>query len=120
MSFEPISETLLNQIHRESLKESKKKRESGYWIKCPFCGKQVVKKELLKKGCYACGWQGSEEDIELAQAKQIRQTSSSILRKENPHSYWTNCPRCGRRVVREELEKKGCFICGYKPETDDR
>ena len=69
----------------------------------------MVKKELIKKGCYVCGWQGTEEVIELA-----------LIKKEDTHSYWTDCPKCGRRVVREELGGKGCFICGYKPEMADK
>ena len=107
MSSEPISETLLNQIHRESLKESEKRRESGYWIECPSCGKQVVKKELLKKGCYVCGWKGAEEKL-------------TKIKKKQKKSYYTHCLKCGHKVVTEELEEKGCFICGYKPRTDDR
>jgi len=110
--------------HVDESIEAKKRKEaaSKYWMRCPSCGKRVVEKELIKKGCYACGWQGSEEEIELAWAKQITKTGStvSIIKKQNMHSYWINCPQCGRRVVREELERKGCFICGYKTETDDR
>jgi len=60
MIFDSVSETLLNQIHKESLKENEKRRKSGYWIECPSCRKKVVKKELLKKGCYICG--GKIED----------------------------------------------------------
>ena len=120
MSFEPISGTLLNQIHRESLKESEKRRESGYWIECPSCGKQVVKKELLKKGCYVCGWKGTEEEHKLVQAKQLSEASSTIDRKKNTNPYWINCPKCGRRVVREQFEEKGCFICGEKQIKNDR
>ena len=110
--------------HVDESIETKKRKEaaSKYWMRCPSCGKRVVKKELIKKGCYACGWQGSEEEIELARAKQMSQAGSigPLGKKENAHSYWTDCPQCGRRVVSEELEKKGCFICGYKPETENR
>jgi len=30
-----------------------------------------------------------------------------------------NCPKCGHKVVTEELEEKGCFICGHKPKMED-
>ncbi len=33
-------------------------------------------------------------------------------------SYWTYCPKCNTRVVREELIEKGCYICGWKPDPD--
>lgn len=29
--------------------------------------------------------------------------------------YWTDCPQCGKRVVTEELQKNGCYVCGYRP-----
>lgn len=109
MIFDPVSKTLLNQRHRESFRESEKRRKSGYWIECPSCGKQVVKKELLKKGCYVCGWKGTEEKLKLTKIK-----------KKQKKSYYTHCLKCGHKVVTEELEEKGCFICRHKPRTDDR
>lgn len=120
MPIDPVSQTLWGVIEKEARRENEKRRKSGYWIKCPSCGKRVVKKELIKKGCYACGWKGTKEEIELAQAKQRTQASSTapLIKREDVHSYWTNCPKCGRRVVREELKRKGCFICGYKPEAE--
>jgi len=25
-------------------------------VKCPQCGRLVLKSELMKRGCYLCGW----------------------------------------------------------------
>lgn len=30
----------------------------------------------------------------------------------------TGCPQCGRLVMKKELEKRGCYLCGWKP-TDE-
>ncbi len=109
MPVDPIFQSLLNPILEEARKQDKKDIASGYWIECPSCGKQVVKKELLKKGCYICGWKGTEENLKLVKTK-----------RKQKKSYYTYCPKCGRKVVTEELEEKGCFICGYKPGTEDR
>lgn len=69
--IDPVSQTLLEQIRKEALREDQKMRKSGYWMLCPSCGRKVVKKELIKKGCYLCGWRGTAEEIKIAQAKQM-------------------------------------------------
>lgn len=117
-----VGDKVLDHVDESIEAEKRKEAASKYWMRCPSCGKKVVKKELIKKGCYACGWKGTEEEIELARAKQMSQARSigPLGEKENAHSYWTDCPKCGRRVVREELEEKGCFICGYKPTIETK
>ena len=115
-----VGDKVLNHVDESKEAEKRKEAASKYWMHCPSCGKRIVKKELIKKGCYVCGWQGTEEEIELAKAKQMSETKSTVPKKEDTHSYWTDCPKCGRRVVREELVEKGCFICGYKPEMEDK
>jgi len=54
--IDPVSEILLDQIRKETLRKDQKTRKSGYWMLCPSCGRRVVKKELIKKGCYLCGY----------------------------------------------------------------
>ncbi|MCL5771431.1 MAG: hypothetical protein M1479_04065 [Actinobacteria bacterium] len=115
-----VGDKVLNHVDESKEAEKRKEAASKYWMHCPSCGKRIVKKELIKKGCYVCGWQGTEEEIELAKAKQMSETKSTVTKKEDTHSYWTDCPKCGRRVVREELAEKSCFICGYKPEMEDK
>lgn len=125
MVFDPIS-AFLDEIDKHMKKrieaEKRKEAASKYWMRCPSCRKIVVRKELIKKGCYACGWKGTKEKIELAQVKQMTQGRSTapLIKKEDTHSYRTNCPKCGRQVVREELGEKGCFICGWKPEDREQ
>ena len=109
-----VGDKVLDHVDESKEAEKRKEAASKYWIRCPSCGKRVVKKELIKKGCYACGWKGAEEEIELAKAKQMSETKSTAPKKEDTQSYWTDCPKCGTKVVREELLKKGCYICGYK------
>ena len=38
-----------------------------------------------------------------------------LPKKRQERSYHAICPKCGRKVITEEFEKRGCFICGYKP-----
>ena len=121
--IDPVSETILDQIRKETLKEDQKARKSGYWMLCPSCGRKIVKKELIKKGCYLCGWRGTAEEIKTAQAKQMsisqKKFTSSSVKIENRQSYRIKCPKCGREVIREELIKRGCYSCGWKPGSDD-
>lgn len=110
----------MNIILKEAQKEDEKQRKSGYWMLCLSCRRRVVKKELIKKGCYLCGWKGTAEEIELAQAKQISQLSQSkqaVLSSEieNIYTFRTDCPECGREVITAQLKEKGCYICGWKP-----
>jgi len=115
-----VGDKVLDHVDESIEAEKRKKAASKYWMLCPSCGKRVVKRELVKKGCYACGWKGTEEETELAQVKQMSETKSTAPKKEDTPSYWIDCPKCGRRVVREELGGKGCFICGYKPKMEDK
>lgn len=120
MPVDPVSGTLVRAILKESQNEDEKQRKSGYWMLCPSCGRRVVKKLLIKKGCYLCRWKGIEEEIKKAQAKQMIQLSQSkqtalLAATESIHSFRTNCPECGRQVISEEFKEKGCYICGWKP-----
>ncbi len=122
MPVEPVSGTLVSIILNESQKEEKKRRKSGYWMMCPSCGRKVVKKQLIKMGCYLCKWKGTEEEIKKAQARQMRLMYQSKHIKplanantENIHSYRKNCPKCGRAAITAQLKEKGCYLCGWKP-----
>ena len=50
---------ILKRVLVEAKEEAERKKRSSYWVECPACGRQVVKKELVKKGCYICGWKDS-------------------------------------------------------------
>jgi len=121
MFFDPISGRILNDINKHAQQrikeEGEKKQKSSYWVRCPNCGRTVVKKELIsKKGCYLCGWQGTEDKIELAQIKHTSQVGKTDTPGEKVTSYKTVCPRCGARAITDEFLKEGCYICGYKPD----
>jgi len=90
---------IFKKVVDEARDEAKKKERSLYWVVCPDCGRQVVKKELLIKGCYICGWHGTEDELE---------------RGGDRNPYRTNCPECGAKVITEILLEKGCYICGWK------
>lgn len=120
MPVEPVSGTLVNAILKNAKKEYEKQRKSGYWMLCPSCGRKVIKKRLIKEGCFLCKWKGTEEEIKAAQDEQMSQLSQSkqgvlSVKKENLYSFKTNCSKCGRQVITEELKEKGCYICGWKP-----
>jgi len=115
--FDPISKTILDQIKKASEEEKRAEEQrlaaSTYWVKCPSCGKKVAKRQILAQGCWACGWRGSEEEIELAKAKR----ASGQETRPATESYNTRCPQCGRLVITEELREKGCYICGWRPSS---
>ena len=119
-----VGDKVLDHVDESKEAEKRKEAASKYWICCPSCGKRVVKKELIKKGCYLCGWQGTESELEIVAAKrasglmQFEVERVGLLKKKQERSYYTICPKCGRKVITEELEEKGCFICGYR--TEDR
>jgi len=120
MPVDPVSGTIARAIFKEAQKEDENQRKSGYWMLCPSCGRRVVKKLLIKMGCYLCKWRGTEEEIETAQAKQLNQLSQNkqvalSAKREYIHPYRTNCPNCGREVINTQLREKGCYICGWKP-----
>lgn len=101
--------------------EKQKEASSKYWARCLSCGKKVVREDLIKKGCYACGWEGTKSELEIAEVKkkrgpiQVEVEKVGLSEKKQEGAYYTICPRCGHNVVTEELKEKGCFICGYKP-----
>ncbi len=120
MPVDPVSQTLVNAILQDTLKQDEKQRKSGYWMLCPSCGKRVVKKQLIKRGCFSCTWRGTEEEIKKAQDEQMNQLIKSrkaalSVKIENLYSFRTNCFNCGGQVITEEFKKKGCYICGWKP-----
>ena len=107
-SKDPLSDVMseslgLGAILREARKQDRTEREKGYWMLCPSCKRRVVKKEFLKRGCYACGWKEGESGKEAL-------------------AYRTQCLGCGRETITKELIEKGCFICGWKqePKTGDK
>lgn len=121
MVFDPlIGEPLLDQIDKRAQDELQQKlveKRGVYWVKCPGCGRTVVRKELLKKGCYLCRWQGTEEDIELARRDIPDEvTEDSTLSEIGRMTlYRVDCPQCQTKVVREQLMASGCYLCGWRP-----
>lgn len=96
MPIDPISQALGDQILREAKRQEKNALASGHWMKCPSCGRRVITKQLMKKGCYVCGWkEGMDMDKSL--------------------SYWAKCPKCKTQLVSRELKEKGCYLCGWNP-----
>jgi len=119
-----VGDKVLDHIDESKEAEKRKEAASKYWVRCPSCGKKVVREDLVKKGCYGCGWKGTESELEIAEAKGKRGLKHfevervGLPRKKQERSYYTICPKCGRKVITEELEEKGCFVCGCR--TDNR
>lgn len=92
-------------------------KEESEWLKgdhyafCPGCGKKQIKENLLENGCFACGWKGTEGDIESA---MVKLQSGRSKARPGSSSYKANCPNCGTLVITEEFLEKGCWRCGYK------
>ena len=102
--------TVFKRVLDEAKEEAKKKETSPYWVTCPACARQVVKKELVSKGCYVCNWQGTEAELREAPVKSAGQQES-----QNP--YRSNCSNCGAKVITQELKEKGCYVCGWQAEN---
>ena len=108
LEFFSIPGALLNEIDKYACQQREREARNTYWIRCPNCGKQVVKRELIKKGCYVCNWQGTEDKIKPANQET----------RDRPNPYKTNCPRCGSRVITDQLQENGCYLCGWKAPKD--
>jgi len=114
MVLDPISKAILDEMDKYARQEREREGKLPYWLRCPACGKRVVKKELLEKGCYVCGWHGARDEAELVQIFD----SGEVEAEDNQDTYRANCPQCGRRVIRQELREKGCWLCGWKPDLE--
>ncbi len=51
-------------------------------------------------------------------AEEILDAIADHAEKEALKSRKVRCPRCGGKVLKKELEKRGCYLCGWKP-TDE-
>lgn len=111
----PIFGAILDEVRKHAETEKVREGKLPYWLECPGCGKRVVKKGLLSKGCYVCGWHEARDEAELARI--MRDSNNTVSGEEKTTSYWTNCPQCKARVTRRELMERGCYICGWKPEA---
>ncbi|MDP3023949.1 MAG: hypothetical protein Q8O10_00245 [candidate division Zixibacteria bacterium] len=96
MVLNSVLESLLEGIEEGTIRQigKRRKKKNLYCVICPACGSRVVKKELMEKGCYVCGYQETPN------------------KKPASGPYRINCPKCGATVVKEKLLKKGCYICG--------
>lgn len=113
----PIFEAIIDRVRKEAEEEKVKEGKLAYCLECPGCGKRVVKKGLLSKGCYVCGWHKARDEDELAKIvpdSQVRNETNG--REKKATSYRTNCPQCKAWVIRHELMERGCYMCGWKPE----
>jgi len=106
----PVSKAFLDEIDRHVQEEmlKKEKKEYIYKVRCSKCGRQVIKEYLIENGCFVCGWEGSNEKIELP---RIKMTGKIISKTE---SYRMNCPNCGKQVIKGQFAENGCYICGFK------
>jgi ribosomal protein L37E len=118
-----IGDKVLDHIDESIEAEKKKEASSTYWTRCPRCGKKVVKEDLIGKGCYACGWKATKDELEIAEIKKKNapiQFEIGLTEKKQGESYYTRCPQCGRKLITGEFKEKGCFVCGYKPKIEEK
>ena len=132
MIFDPlIGEPILDQLDKHAqdqlqLQQQLVAKTHHYWVKCPGCGHTVVRRELINKGCFRCGWQGTEEEIRLAIPKGPSQlakpqgppqvtTATTLSEIRSMTLYKVDCPQCQTQVVREQLIQNGCYLCEWKP-----
>ena len=117
---DPITKALLDEVERWARGQEETEGEVPYWLRCPACGKRVVKKELLGKGCYVCAWQGAEDEAALAAIMAGDQSAKTGVERGDGEAapYRTDCPRCEARAVTRELLEKGCYLCGWRPTAE--
>ncbi len=117
---DPITKALLGEVERWARGQEETEGELPYWLPCPACGKRVVKRELLRKGCYVCGWQGAEDEEALASIMAADQPAKMGVQDSDGEAapYRTDCPRCDARVVTSEFLEKGCYLCGWRPTAE--
>lgn len=118
MVLDPLTgKTLLEQIDKRARDEVLIQKKSNYWLRCPSCGRLVVKKELINKGCFVCGWRGTEEEAGAAKHYATNRVTTDTSKEElqGMGLYRLDCPQCQAKVVRTDLIEKGCYRCGWKP-----
>lgn len=98
--------------HAEEAYEEEKRRleRSDFYARCPSCGRKQVKKNLIENGCFICGWEGSEEEIELAKVKKMAKNNS----ESEERGYRMRCPNCNALLITEQFEETGCYVCGFR------
>jgi ribosomal protein L34E len=106
-----IGDKVLTHIQEAQKQEQKRLEKSDYYGFCSHCGKKQIRQQLLEQGCYLCGWKGTEEELETAQAKEHSDLPNTA--EEPEHAYRMHCPNCGASVLTAEFMKKGCWRCGY-------
>ena len=109
-----VGDKVLDYVKEAQEEEKKKLEKSEYYAFCPQCGKKLIKKDLIEKGCFVCGWKGTEEDMELAKAKKSSGLFVGLEEIDKKRGYYLKCPKCGNKLVTEQFEKNGCYRCGYK------
>jgi hypothetical protein len=114
-----LGDKVIDHVEEAQEEERERLQKSDYYAFCPSCHKKQIKKNLLENGCFICGWKGTEEDLELAQAKRQSGTPSPGGRELEGGGgknlgYKTKCPNCGASVVTEEFLHNGCWRCGWK------
>jgi len=96
----PVAERILESIRDFAQDAEREARRLK--VRCPQCGRLVMKRELQKKGCYLCGWKPGDE-------------ATKPEAQERKRPYRTRCTRCGTMNVTKRLMEKGCYVCGLKP-----
>ena len=120
LGFDPtlgLADELDKHVKSELETAHRVEESSMYWVRCPGCGRRQVRENLLENGCFVCGWQGTEEEIEMARIKQASQREqASTSEGAGAMPYRMTCPNCGAQVLAEQLTESGCYICGWRPE----
>lgn len=108
-----LGDKVIDHVEEAQEEEKEKLQKNDYYAFCPNCGRKQIKKDLLEKGCFICGWKGTDKDLEVAGAKSLSKVNSSY-RSVKESGYKTSCPNCGASVITEEFLENGCWRCGYK------
>ena len=62
---ETVLDSIAGMVDQEAAREGVKvEKAAPPRVRCPGCGSPVLRKELLDKGCYVCGWSPSDPEQE--------------------------------------------------------
>ena len=87
---------IMDMVGKGARDEDEKRGDPTY-VQCLNCRGFVKKYDVRKRGyCYLCGWTPGVETLPEPRAQKVK------------------CPQCGRLVLKSELIKRGCYLCGWK------
>lgn len=85
-------------------------RNLAAWTPGPSCGRQVLRKQLLKKGRYLCGWKETRGEDEWGQIRSSSQAEWKGPSGVRLHREPQTASETGRSAARENLHDPSVLL----------